>query len=61
MTFHSLAFETLGSLRRRSPRPDAAWTAVFALVRRKVFVWYLMPALMGSVAVGFLYQFALSW
>ena len=34
--------------------------AVFALVRRQVFVWYLLISLSGSLAVGFLYQLSLS-
>ncbi len=34
--------------------------AVFALVRRQVFVWYLMISLSGSLVVGLLYQFSLS-
>jgi len=34
--------------------------AVFALVRRQVFVWYLLISLSGSLAVGLLYQLSLS-
>ena len=34
--------------------------AVFALVRRQVFVWYLLISLSGSLAAGFLYQLSLS-
>ena len=30
--------------------------AVFALVRRQVFLWYVGLALVGSTAAGFLYQ-----
>ena len=30
--------------------------AVFALVRRPVFLWYLALAFVGSAAVGFAYQ-----
>ena len=33
--------------------------AVFALVRRQVFVWYLLISLSGSMAAGLLYQLAL--
>lgn len=32
--------------------------AVFAMVRRQVFVWYVGLALVGSTAAGFLYQMA---
>jgi hypothetical protein len=32
---------------------------VFALVRRQVFVWYLLISLSGSMAAGLLYQLAL--
>ncbi len=36
--------------------------AVFALVRRPVFLWYLALALIGSLLVGFAYQgVALAW
>ncbi len=34
--------------------------AVFALVRRQVFVWYLAISLSGSMAAGLLYQLTLS-
>ena len=34
--------------------------AVFALVRRQVFVWYLLISLSGSLTVGFLYQLSIS-
>ena len=34
--------------------------AVFALVRRQVFAWYLLISLSGSLTVGFLYQLSLS-
>ena len=34
--------------------------AVFALVRRQVFVWYVALSLTGSLATGFLYQLAIS-
>ncbi len=51
-----MAFMTAGAV---TSFPAAI--AVFALVRRKVFAWYLTLALMGSLAAGFLYQFALSW
>jgi hypothetical protein len=30
--------------------------AVYALVKRPVFLWYLALALLGSLAVGFGYQ-----
>jgi uncharacterized protein len=30
--------------------------AVFALVRRPVFLWYLALALVGSIAAGYGYQ-----
>jgi len=34
--------------------------AVFALVRRQVFAWYVALSLTGSLATGFLYQLAIS-
>lgn len=34
--------------------------AVFALVRRQVFAWYVALSLTGSLAAGFLYQLAVS-
>ena len=34
--------------------------AVFALVRRQVFAWYVLLSLSGSLAAGFLYQMSLS-
>ena len=34
--------------------------AVFALVRRQVFAWYVALSLTGSLAAGFLYQLAIS-
>ncbi len=37
-----------------------AAVAVFALVRRQVFVWYVTLALTGSMAAGFLYQLSVS-
>ena len=52
----AMAFMTAGAV---TSLPAAI--AVFALVRRKVFGWYLLLALLGSTAVGFLYQFSLSW
>ena len=34
--------------------------AVFALVRRQVFAWYVALSLTGSLAAGFFYQLAIS-
>jgi hypothetical protein len=34
--------------------------AVFALVRRQVFAWYVALSLTGSLATGFLCQLAIS-
>lgn len=52
----ALAFMTAGAV---TSLPAAI--AVFALVRRWVFGWYLLLSLLGSTAVGVLYQIALSW
>ena len=38
----------------------SAAMAVFALVRRQVFAWYVALSLTGSLATGFLYQLAIS-
>ncbi len=52
----ALAFMTAGAV---TSLPAAI--AVFALVRRPVFGWYLALALAGSALTGALYQLALSW
>ena len=52
----AMAFMTAGAV---TSLPAAI--AVFALVRRPVFAWYLALALAGSMMVGFLYQVSLSW
>ncbi|HKI98989.1 MAG TPA: permease [bacterium] len=52
----ALAFMTAGGV---TSIPAAV--AVWALVRRPVFGWYLVQALLGSVLVGVLYQLSLSW
>jgi uncharacterized protein len=52
----ALAFMTAGGV---TSLPAAV--AVWALVRRAVFGWYLLLALAGSVLAGVLYQVALSW
>lgn len=51
----ALGFVVAGSV---TSIPAAA--AVFALVRRPVFVWYLALAFAGSVAAGYAYQLALT-
>ncbi len=51
-----LAFMTAGAV---TSIPAAV--AVWALVRRRVFAWYLALALVGSTATGLLYQAVLSW
>ena len=38
----------------------SAAMAVFALVRRQVFAWYVALSLTGSLAAGFFYQLAIS-
>ena len=66
-TSPSWAVAAPGAIRGRAPKLDGAVTslpaamAVFALARRRFFGWYLMLALLVSMAVGFLYPFALSW
>ncbi len=50
----ALGFVVAGSV---TSIPAAA--AVFALVRRPVFAWYLALAFAGSVGVGYVYQLAL--
>ena len=52
----ALAFMTAGAM---TSIPAAI--AVFALVRKPVFGWYLTLALFGSTLTGVLYQLALSW
>lgn len=52
----ALAFMTAGAV---TSIPAAV--AVIALVRRAVFLWYVMLALTGSALVGVLYELALSW
>jgi uncharacterized protein len=52
----ALAFMTAGGV---TSIPAAV--AVWALVRRAVFAWYLGLALVGSALAGLLYQVALSW
>jgi len=52
----ALAFLTAGGV---TSLPAAI--AVFALVRRPVFLWYLAQALIGSALAGVLYQWAVSW
>ncbi len=51
----ALAFLTAGAI---SSIPAAA--AVFSTVRRNVFAWYLLFALIGSILVGVGYQFGLT-
>jgi uncharacterized protein len=51
-----LAFMTAGGV---TSIPAAV--AVWALVRKSVFAWYLALALVGSALAGLLYQLALSW
>ncbi len=52
----ALAFMTAGAV---TSIPAAI--AVFALVRKPVFGWYLLLALFGSALTGVLYQLVLSW
>jgi hypothetical protein len=52
----ALAFMTAGGV---TSIPAAV--AVWALVRRTVFGWYLLLALLGSILAGLLYQAVLSW
>ena len=52
----ALAFMTAGGV---TSIPAAV--AVWALVRRAVFAWYLLLALVGSALAGLLYQAVLSW